>query len=198
MVRSGRTAEWKKFAAAFSEQLGDVGEQLTSFAKIRLSDACQEWLDETDSEWPQHTEMENGAKFGGDHFHPWFYGHLHDSVAVRIADGNKTVAVHYMPASADMEHTQHATASEAGRSYDHIIGHEMAVQEARNAESVFLPGIQMQLIVGVPYARKVNESSRHSGYLDELRVQFFSHIEDTIEESIEPDFRNRVFKPKKK
>ena len=199
-------ADWKKFAASFSEALGDVGEQLTNFGKMKLSDSCKEWIRNTDSEWPHSTLITRPGKFsnvvqqsfGGDRFHPWYYGQLHDSIAVRIAEKNRTVAIHYMPASATKP--QHATAEDAGMRYDNIVGAEFAVREAHNAEYYFLRGIQMQLIVGVPYARKVNESTRHAGFLNVLNADFFSYIEECVQDVIgdSPTNRTRIFRPKKK
>lgn len=172
---------------------------------MTLSDACREWLQQTDSEWPHSTLVTKPGKsrlvvqqsFGGDRLHPWYYGQLHDSIATRIAEKNRTIAVHYMPSHATKP--QYASAKDAGQRYDNIVGREFAMREVHNAEYVFLPGIQMQLIVAAPYARKVNELSRHSGYLDNLRAEFFSYIEDRVYDAIgdSPSSRTRVFKPKK-
>ena len=194
-------AEWKKFSAAFSEALGDVGEQMTNFGKMAISDSCQQWLKDLDAEWPHHTDwVRNSGKvssFGGDHFHPWYYGQLHDSIFTRVAEKNRTVSIHYMPPSATKP--QHATYKDAGQKYDRIVGAEFAAQESHNVQYVFLPGIQAQLVVAVPYARKVNELPQHAGYLDNLQAEFFSYIEDRIFEIFEdnPKNRTRVFKPKK-
>lgn len=199
-------ADWKKFAASFSEALGDVGDQLTNFAKMKLSDSCKEWIRKTDSEWPHNTLITRPGKsrmvvqqsFGGDRDHPWYYGQLHDSIAVRISERNRNVAIHYMPASATLP--QHATVQDAGMQYDRIIGAEFAVREAHNAQYYFLRGIQMQLIVGVPYARKVNESPRHAGFLMNMQADFFSYIEDCVYDVIgdSPSNRTRMFRPRKK
>lgn len=199
--------DWKKFAASFSDALADCGEQLTNWAKmIMLPDACKEWLRKTDSEWPHSTLVTRPGKtsmvvqqsFGGDRFHPWYYGQLHDSIAVRISERNHDVAVHYMTPSATKP--QHASVKDAGMQYDNIIGAEFAVREARNARYYFVRGIQMQLIVGVPYARKVNELPRHAGYLEVLRADFFSYLEDRVADTIgdNPSNRSRIFRPRKK
>lgn len=204
--RTSAHADWKKFAASFSYALGDCGEQLTNWAKtILLPDTCQKWIKKTDSEWPHSTLITKPGKtrtvvqqsFGGDRDHPWYYGQLHDSIAVRVAESNRTVTVHYMPASATKP--QHATVQDAGQRYDHIVGAEFAVREVHNAQYYFLRGIQMQLIVGVPYARKVDESPRHYGYLMNLQADFFSYIEDALADVFEdnPSARSRVFRPKK-
>lgn len=201
----GRSS-WKKFSAAFSESLADAGEQCTGFGRRILTETCEEWLHKYDSQWPHHTTVtkirwgKNNVQrqmFGGDTFHPWYLGHLHDSVFVRIADGNRTISIQYMPQSASG--AQHASSKDAGRTYTHIIGHDFAVQEAHNAEYVFLPGVQMQLGVGVPYARKVNESTRHHGFIEVMRADFFSDIEDRLMDVFgdNPKYRSRVFVPKK-
>ena len=189
-------ADWKKFAASFSEALGEAGEQLTGWAKGRLSDS--EWPHNTLVTRPGKSSMVVQQSFGGDRFHPWYYGQLHDSIAVRISERNRNIAIHYMPASATIP--QHATAKDAGMQYDSIVGAEFAVREAHNAQYYFLRGIQMQLIVGVPYARKVDESPRHAGYLNVLKADFFSYLEECLDEAIgdNPRNRTRVYKPYKK
>ena len=200
-------SSWKKFAASFSEALADAGEQTTAFGRRILTETCEEWLNKYDSEWPHHTTVTkigwgyNNVKtkmFGGDQFHPWYLGHLHDSIFVRIADGNRTVALRYMRPSASG--VQHASTKDAGHLYTQIIGHDFAVREAHNAEFVFLPGVQMQIGVGVPYARKVNESPRHHGFIEVMRADFFSSIEDRLQDVFgdNPKYRTRVFVPKKK
>lgn len=206
--RNAASIEWKKFAASFSDALGDCGEQLTNYAKMILfPDICRTWIKETDSKWPHGTLVTRPGKiggvvqqsFGGDHDHPWYYGQLHDSIAVRISEKNRNVCIEYMPAKAEAGKAQHATAKDAGQRYEHIIGAEFAVREAHNAQYYFLPGIQMQLIVGVPYARKVDESPRHAGYLMNMRADLFSYIEDRLADIFEdsPTARFSVFRPRK-
>lgn len=206
--RNAVSIEWKKFAASFSSALGDCGEQLTNFSKtILLPDACRTWLHETDSKWPHGTLITRPGKtggivqqsFGGDRDHPWYFGQLHDSIAVRIAERNRNICVEYMPAKAEGGKAQHATAKDAGQRYDHIIGAEFAVREAYNAQYYFLPGIQMQLIVGVPYARKVDESPRHAGFISNLREDMYSYIRMRLEDAYEGNssWRARVFRPRK-
>ena len=205
--RVSQHAEWKKFSASFSDALGEAGEELTNWAKmILLPDACEQWIKDTDRVWPHGTLVTRPGKssfvvqqsFGGDREHPWYYGQLHDSIAVRISERNRTIAIRYMPSRATKP--QHATAKDAGMQYDNIIGAEFARMEAHNAEYYFLRGIQMQLIVGVPYARKVNESARHAGFMMNLRAYFFSYVEDRIQDAIgdNPANRSRVFRPRKK
>lgn len=168
----GRMASWGKTYKAFSEALLDCGRQINERGKQYLIKDAETWLRDTDSEWPRHTEKKNGAKFGGDAMHPWYLGHLHDSIAIRLAEGNKTIAIRFMPpASSDTE----------GQHMDHpkitgIIGSEWARDVAGRVEHTYWKGskaLQAQLIVGVPYAEKVNEEGRHAGYADELEAQFY-------------------------
>lgn len=193
--RSGPFSDWKKFSASFSHDLRDCGEQLTNWGKMLIRDFSREWLDKLDANWPSGTMTEsNGAKFGGDHNHPWYTGQLHDSIAVRVAQRNKTVSIEYMRPSANKPQSYYGP---AGR-YPRVIGHEWAIEEARKAQYVFLPGLQAQVIVGVPYAREVNESSHHRGYLDEMQ-SFTSELEARLQEAMgdSGQYRSRVFKPRK-
>jgi hypothetical protein len=89
-----------------------------------------------------------------------------------LAEGNKTIAIRFMPpASSDTE----------GQHMDHpkitgIIGSEWARDVAGRAEHTYWKGskaLQAQLIIGVPYAEKVNEEGRHAGYAEELESQFY-------------------------
>lgn len=174
--RTGRYHSWGKTKASFSYAILDAGKQLTEFAKMDLALLAEELLSEWDAEWPRSTSLQNGAKFGGDHNHPWYYGQLHDSVAIRIADKNRTVAVRYMPPAAT--HPQKASVADAGQAYNNIIGADFARLEAERARWFFLPGLQVQLLIGVPYARKVDEMGRHMGYIDTLGDDIVNKVDD--------------------
>lgn len=172
----GRMASWGKTYKAFSEALLSCGRQINERGKQYLIKDAETWLRDTDAEWPRSTTAtsKNGRtmKFGGDAMHPWYLGHLHDSIAIRLAEGNKTIAIRFMPpASSDTE----------GQHMDHpkitgIIGSEWARDVAGRAEHTYWKGskaLQAQLIIGVPYAEKVNEEGRHAGYAEELESQFY-------------------------
>lgn len=194
--RSGSFSDWKKFSSAFSMNLGDCGEQITNWTRMLIKDFSKEWMEKLDASWPSGTMVQpNGAKFGGDHNHPWYTGQLHDSVAVVVSERNKVVHIQYMPPSANKPQTYRGPAG----TYNRIIGHEWAMEEARKAQFVFLPGLQAKVIVGVPYARDVNNSSHHYGYLDELNL-FSSDLQDKIVSVMgeNEQYRSRVFKPRKK
>ena len=197
--RSGRYNDWKKFSAGMAQALGNAGEHLSGWAKEWMNEAVQASLDAIDSRWPHHSEgrsyfggsikILNGAKFGGDHFHPWYTGQLHDSVAGFVTDKNNVIgSIHYMQQLATAPQTYKGPAG----TFTNIIGREWAVREAQNATRFLLPGIQAKLVVGVPYARDVDETGRHSGYLDELVNQFATGVEDYF--MIKADgFRTRIF-----
>ena len=188
----GRMASWGKTYKAFSEALLDCGRQINERGKQYLIKDAETWLRDTDAEWPRHTEKKNGAKFGGDAMHPWYLGHLHDSIAIRLAEGNKTIAIRFMPpASSDTK----------GQHMDHpkitgIIGSEWARDVAGRAEHTYWKGskaLQAQLIFGVPYAEKVNEEGRHAGYADELEAQFY----DVMSYKLSSNLSRLMVKPQK-
>lgn len=187
--KTGRYQDWGKFSKGFSYALRGAGYALSEKARLQMTLLAEEYLGETDAKWPHHSEgrsyfgdsikILNGSKFGGDALHPWYTGQLHDSVAIRIAEGNKTVAIRYMPQSASGG-PQHMSAAD-GMKVDNIIGAEWAVRAAANAarySHFFSPGIQVQLVVGVPYAEKVNESGRHHGFFDALTDDLVVKFDD--------------------
>lgn len=192
------SAKWNKFASASSEALIDCGEQLTKQGETIMIRGCEEWLKKTNAEWPHSTSVVTRnlrtQNFGGDHDHPWYTGQLHDSVAVRVADGNRIIATRYMPASATSPQT--ATAEEAGRDYDRIIGQQFGILMAGRASRVAQKGTNAQMFIGVPYAQWVNEQPRHEGFINELNVQFISFLEDYFSVN-NGAFRNLLVRPRK-
>ena len=204
MARTSTFNNWGKTYRSMSYHLLDAGKQLTEISKRDFTYLAQEYLSEVDAKWP-HTsygrvyhglrggvyKVLNGAQFGGDATHPWYYGQLHDSVAVRIADKNRTVSVSYMPTRATTP--QHTSKSDGVGEYKNIIGAEWAQIAAYNAQYYFLPGIQFQLIIGVPYAQKVNESGRHHAFADRLMDDLVVKIEDYMWSQ---EFRNKCKKVK--
>lgn len=177
--RTGTYHEWGKTYRAFSQALLGAGRAMNSIATVELQDVARSFLGAQDAQWPHRTswQSKNGRnmRFGGDHNHPWYTGQLHDSVAVRIASKNRTISVHYMPPSPDTGKPQTAG------NIKNIIGADWARQVAESqAPYYFLPGVQVQLIIGVPYTEKVNESGRHSGFADALADELFSAVNEWI------------------
>lgn len=178
--------EWGKTYKAFSEAILNAGKALNSIASFELRGVADQFLREEDAQWPHSTQvntlsLKNGSaiskvqKFGGDAMHPWYSGQLHDSVAVRISNKNRTTSVHYMPPSPDTGKPQHTNTISG------IIGAEWAREVAESkAPYYFLPGVQVQLIIGVPYTEKVNEEGRHMGFADNLADNLFTKVNDWI------------------
>ena len=196
--RSNRRNDWKKFSVGISEALGYAGEHLSKWAKMWMDEAVEDAIAQIDADWEgeTHWKRESGkiSSFGGDHFHPWYTGNLHDSVAGFITDKNNVIGrIHYMPQAATKPQTYDGPAGK----FDHIVGREWAIMEANNARYYFLPGIQAKMVIGVPYAREVNESARHAGYIDELVTQFASNVEDYFTFRAGA-YRTRVFVADKK
>lgn len=197
------SAKWNKFTSAFSEALIDCGEQLTKQGESIMTRGCEEWLDKTDNEWPHGTTVTrigwgpnnvNKRSFGGDHDHPWYTGTLHDSVFVRVADGNRIIATRFMPSKATGP--QSATAEEAGRDYERIVGQQFGALMAGRASRVKQTGTNAQMFIGVPYAEWVNEMPSHEGFIRELNVQFISYLEDYFELN-NGRFRKLIVRPRK-
>lgn len=167
--------DWGKTYKAFSQALLSSGKALNSIAATELQDVATKYLKTQDAQWPHSTSLASGARFGGDREHPWYSGQLHDSVAVRIMQGNRISSIHYMPPSPDTGGAQHTETIKG------IIGADWAHQIAENRMRYLLPGLQVQLIVGVPYAEKVNDSNRHAGFADSLADDLFSSVYDWVD-----------------
>lgn len=190
--RSGRYNDWGKFNKGMSYALIDAGKQLTIRGTAYMWALADEFLREVDAKWPHHSSgigkgmsnIKNGSQFGGDAMHPWYSGQLHDSIAIRIADKNRTVAISYMPSHAptfpngEPGRFLESDGSQSMPGFRGIVGTEMAAQAAQNAQYYFLPGTQLQLLIGVPYAEKVNETGRHYGYADALMDDLIKKVDE--------------------
>jgi hypothetical protein len=80
-----------------------------------------------------------------------------------------------------------------------IVGAEWAIREAQNMQRVlhFYPGVAATVVVGVPYADKVDQMPEHAGYMRELANQFASNVEDYFTKRA-GEYRTRVFVADKK
>lgn len=177
--RTERYHDWGSTYKAASMCLLQAGKALNSIALSELSDVASGYLKDLDSQWPHGSFIAKGTVvtnlFGGDHDHPWWSGQLHDSVAVRVMQGNRIAAVRYMPPSPDTGEPQHT------KTIQNIVGAEWARQIAEGGGARYLlPGVQVQLIVGVPYAEDVNESSRHSGFIESLSNDLYSAVNQWV------------------
>lgn len=170
-----KTVSWKKATQGFTYALADAGRHLSWWAKELMSEATHDSLQKIDSEWGEQSQSVskkgNAQKFGGDHDHPWFTGTLHDSVAAIISDQRRTVAIEYMPPRATAPQTYNGQT---------VFGQDWGVRAARNIERAlhFVPGVKSTLVVGVPYAGKVDESVRHYDFIRSLSGQFANYVEE--------------------
>lgn len=170
---------WGKTYKAFSQAILGAGKALNSIALVELQEVAVKYLRSQDAKWPHTTTAKSKGgrtmKFGGDINHPWYTGQLHDSVAVRIMQGNRITSVHYMPPSPDTGKPQHT------ENIKNIIGVEWAREIAeQGGPRYLLPGVQVQLIVGVPYSDKVNESGRHQGFASNLADELTADVDKWI------------------
>lgn len=189
MANYGRQIKWKKTVKGFSDALGYAGEHLTGWAKMWMSEATANALAQIDSEWEgeTHWKRESGkiSSFGGDKFHPWYTGQLHDSVAGIVSDQHRVISISYMPQVAIKPQTYQGQI---------IIGHDWAQRQASIMSRTLrlVPGIVATVVVGVPYADDVEAMPRHAGYQRELSNQFVSNVEDYFIIKA-GEYRTRVF-----
>lgn len=177
-------ASWGKTYKGFAQALADAGKTLTKQGATIMVSTCEKWLQEVDSQWPRGSRSEiynpktgkmqrsygtyaSGYR-GGDEYFPWYTGNLHDSLATVITDGHKTVGIRQMNPGATVGQTY-------GKG-QYIDGTEWGLRVANRASHVLLPGVQARLVIGVPYAEKVNQSDAHAGYVEEFEKDFASAI----------------------
>lgn len=155
----GFSLAWNKFRIAFSSDLLKAGQKVTQEAEKELLDVSQKWLDKTDNEWPK--DYHGFMNAGGDDMHPWYTGTLHDSISVRIAEGMRTIGLRFMPRGATGPQT--ATAQEAGRDYDNIVGYIQGRLVAGRATHVRQKALVAQMFIGAPYAQWLNMTGGRHG-----------------------------------
>lgn len=204
-MKKGFRDSWNKCYSAFSEALLDCGEQFKKQGETMMTNAAEQWLGEYHETWLSQRESEDRhvvdpisgrtvlGKYRGSLSFPWFTGALHDSISVRIADGNTTIAVRYMPKGGASDN-QFALPEDAGRYYPDIEGAIYGRLMAGRATRVPQTATVAQIFVGVPYAQKVDEDPKHKGYLNDMEVSFMSAMEDVF---AEPRIRNLIIRPRK-
>ncbi len=181
-------ASWGKTYRGFAQALAEAGKHLTKQGATILSDACESWLQDVDSQWPRGSRNDivnlNTGKVqrtygayasgyrGGDKYFPWYTGNLHDSLATVVTDGNRVVGIRQMQPG--------ATVAQYDETNGIIDGTEWGLLVANRAAHVLLGGVQAKLVIGVPYAQKVDEMPEHAGYVHELEVDFASTMENAL------------------
>ena len=181
-------AEWGKTYKGFAQALAEAGKHLTKQGATIMTAACEEWLQDVDSQWPRGARRDimnlNTGKSqrsygayasgyrGGDHYYPWYTGNLHDSMATVVTDGNRIVSIRQMQPG--------ATVGQNDETHGYIDGSEWGLLVANRASRVLLGGVQARLVIGVPYAQKVDEMPEHEGYVREFEVDFASTMENAL------------------
>lgn len=180
---------WGKTYKGFSQALSRAGKVFTEQGVRIFTKACENWLSDNNAQWPRG---EGGGAFksgyrGGNHYYPWYTGTLHDSIATVVSDRNRVMAIRYMY---DMSRS-HAQGNQTYKGQI-INGYAWAQEVARRSQYVFLPGIQMRLVIGVPYANDVDRMPEHAGYIREFERDFGSTMTSIAETRI----KNIAFKDK--
>lgn len=182
-------SSWGKTYAGFSQALSEAGKVFTEQGIKIFTKACENWLSENNAQWPRG---EGGGAYksgyrGGNYYYPWYTGNLHDSVVTVVSDRNRICSIRYMQ---DFS----ASHAQGPQTYKNqvVIGREWAEEVARRSQYVFLPGIQIRFLIGVPYARDVDKKPNHAGYISEFEKDFSSTMTSIAESRI----KNIAFKSK--
>lgn len=182
-------ASWGKASTGFSQVLIQSGKVFTEKGAQIFTKACERWLQEQNANWPRG---EGGGPYksgylGGNYYFPWYTGTLHDSMATMVLDHNKVLSIRYM----QDESRSHARADQTYKGRI-VVGRAAAEDAVHRARYVFLPGLQMKLVIGAPYARELNDSPAHAGYLDEFQRDFAT----TMSSLAELNIKNIAFRAK--
>jgi len=168
----GFSPAWNKFRVAFSSSLLKASQKVTQEAEKELLVESENWLKRMDEEWPKSASLIYAS--GGDDMHPWYSGTVHDSIGVRIAEGMRTIGMRFMPRAAIANQT--ATADQAGRRLDNIVGYQEARLVAGRASGVRQSGVVAQMFIGAPYAQWLNTTGgpykNHQGFALYLAREF--------------------------
>lgn len=190
----GAQVEWGKTAKGFYQYLVRAGETVTKYAQKKLAEACQDFLDTEDWDWPRGARftamnLNTGQTFrasgayasgfrGGDKTHPWYTGNLHDSVAVGVMEGTRIItAIHMPPAAYVLQEYEGQVVDGVTAGQDALMRAAHTFERGRGKIGSTLRAV---LTIGVPYAEKVNEMPNHEGYVQYLEHEFSYPIYNTI------------------
>ena len=93
-------------------------------------------------------------------------------MATVVTDGNRIVSIRQMQPG--------ATVGQNDETHGYIDGAEWGARVANRASRVLLGGVQAKLVIGVPYAEKVDEMPEHEGYVREFETDFASTMENAL------------------
>lgn len=198
----GAQVEWGKTTKGFIQYLVRAGETVSKSAQKKLAAGCQEFLDNEDWDWPRGARftamnLNTGQTFrasgtyasgfrGGDKTHPWYTGNLHDSMAAGVMEGTRIIAASYMRPGA------YILQEYEGQIVDGVTAGQDALMRAAHT---FGHGgklgstLRAVLTIGVPYAEKVNEMSKHEGYVEYLTDAFSGTMYGVILELPKASFK---------
>lgn len=188
---AGMQHRWGKAAKGFAEALLDAGQTVTDYAANRLAVGLEEFIGETDWDWPRGAKngpYKSGYR-GGDADHPWYTGTLHDSIAASLIDGVRIRKVVYMWPSATEDQTDRRT----GATYNGVTLGEQAARRAAHTFGGSVGGLRAVLTIGVPYADEVNRSDAHFDFISPLEEDLVNEVRAQMEE-----IPKRSFKLKKR
>ena len=188
-MASGTTKiSWGKTSKGFAEYLNVAGQTIGRATAKRLATVAADFLANEDWDWPRGQRFNVGGSMfgsrayksgfrGGDAMHPWYTGNLHDSMAVGVMQGSRIMASSFMTPGATV------LQSHEGRTVDGVTAGMNALQRAAHT---FAPGssgetLRTVLVIGVPYAEKVNQMPGHEGYWDYFEREFVSSLAPAIE-----------------
>lgn len=194
-IRSALNADWGKTSKGFATYLNLARQTISKATAVKLAEAGAEFMANEDWDWPRGARYDakhlgrnvRGSKAyasgfrGGDASHPWYSGNLHDSIAVGVMEGMRILAARYMTPGATSTQTYNDCV---------IDGVEEGFRALQRAAHTFTSGsagntLRSVLVIGVPYAEKVNSSSTigwdnkpntHQGYADFLAHEFYTTI----------------------
>lgn len=181
-------AAWGKASKGFSIALLDACETVTKKGAQVLATACEDWLAEMDWEWKRGSLQKSGPSGGfylyksgykgGDATHPWYTGNLHDSFATAITDRGRLLHARYMTEGAQRLQTY------KGQIVDGAAAAHDALMRAVHTNMRGVGGLVARLVIGVPYAQKVNEMESHKDYVDVYEKDFgdmlIAHMEQFL------------------
>lgn len=184
-VSAGNRMSWGKTSKGFALVLRDAGITVTAHAAKKLGEACVQTLKSFDWMWPRGANngpYKSGYR-GGNAEYPWYSGNLHDSVAAGVADGRRLLQANFMTPGAQESQTYKGQVIDGAS-----LGPE-ALNRAVQTFGAGVGGLRAMLVVGVPYAEKVNESEEHSGYISNLEEYFAGEVLGILNELPKRSFK---------
>lgn len=185
-MASGTTKiSWGKSSKGFAEYLRLGAKPIGKATAKKLMQISADFLANEDWDWPRGQRYNVGGSMfgsrayksgfrGGDAMHPWYTGNLHDSLATGVMMGTRILSAAYMtPGATVLQNHNGQTVDGVTAGFDAL---------ARAARTYAPPtAIRTVLVIGVPYAEKVNQMPGHEGYAEYFEREFVSSLAPAIE-----------------